>query len=164
MILAIAMVLVVPRSVVGQGSNLDLGENQMLGELKFSAMPLVQVLDLLEGLTGRSVIRPQQLPTPEFTFNSRGPISRADAIVAVESLLSINGIGISPLGEKFLKVTTINAIGTEAPELVIESLRDWAPSGKIVSKLFRLQYLDSQTFQTQIQPLKSSMVCNPAKK
>jgi len=145
-------VLFAPPLVVGQGSDLEIGEGEMLESLKFSAMPLVQVLDMLEGLTGRSVIRPQQLPTPEFTFNSRGPISREDAIIAVESLLSINGIGISPLGEKFLKVTPINTIGTEAPELVIASLRDRQPSGKVVSKLFRLQYLDSQTFQNQIGP------------
>ncbi|HCR31665.1 MAG TPA: hypothetical protein DIV79_16805 [Opitutae bacterium] len=117
--------------------------------------PLVSVLHHLETLTGRSVIRPMALPTPEFTFDSRGDLPLEDAVLAIESLLSINGIGVTPLGEKFLKVVAINTIRTEAPELEIASLQDRDPSGKVVSKLFRLQYLDSQTFQQQIQPFLS---------
>lgn len=113
--------------------------------------PLVSVLHSLETLTGRSVIRPQALPTPEFTFDSRGDMTLDEAILAIESLLSINGIGVTPLGDKFLKVVSINTIRTEAPELEVETLLDREPSGKVVSKLFRLQYLDSQTFQSQIQ-------------
>lgn len=117
--------------------------------------PLVSVLHSLETLTGRSVIRPQALPTPEFTFDSRGDMTLEESILAIESLLSINGIGVTPLGDKFLKVVAINTIRTEAPELETETLKDRAPSGKVVSKLFRLQYLDSQTFQSQIQPFLS---------
>jgi len=116
---------------------------------------LVSVLHYLEILTERSVIRPQSLPTPEFTFDSRGDMTRDEAILAIESLLSINGIGVTPLGDKFLKVVPIANIRTEAPELEIDSLQNRAPSGKVVSKLFRLEYLDSQTFQTQIQPFLS---------
>lgn len=116
---------------------------------------LAQVLYLLEQLTGRSVIRPQALPSPTFTFNSLSPLTRQEAILAIESLLSINGIGVAPLGDKFVKVVPISNIRTEAPELVVRSLIGEPPSGKVVSKLFRLTYLDSATFQTQIQPFLS---------
>ena len=54
--------------------------------------PLVSVLHHLETLTGRSVIRPMALPTPEFTFDSRGDMTLGEAVLAIESLLSINGI------------------------------------------------------------------------
>ncbi len=127
----------------------------MIDNIKLSDNPLSTVLDLLEQLTGRSVIRPQQLPTPTFTFNSHGPISRQDAIIAIESLLSLNNIAVAPLGEKFIKVVVITNIRTEAPELVVGSLRDQPPSGKIVSRLFRLEYLDTTTFQNQVQPFLS---------
>ncbi len=116
---------------------------------------LAQVLYLLEQLTGRSVIRPQALPSPTFTFNSMAPLTRQEAILAIESLLSINGIGVAPLGDKFVKVVPIANIRTEAPELVVNSLIGEPASGKVVSKLFRLTYLDSATFQTQIQPFLS---------
>ncbi len=127
----------------------------MIGSLKLSDDDLPRVLDVIETLTGRSVIRPQQLPTPKFTFNSRGPISKRDAIIALESLLSLNNIAVAPLGEKFIKIVVITAIKTEAPELVLGTLRDCPPSGRIVSKLFRLEHLDTNAFQTQVQPFLS---------
>ncbi|MBK8475605.1 MAG: hypothetical protein IPL39_04655 [Opitutaceae bacterium] len=127
----------------------------MVDNIKLSDNPLSTVLDMLEQLTGRSVIRPQQLPTPTFTFNSHGPISKRDAVIAIESLLSLNNIAVAPMGEKFIKVVVITNIKTEAPELVLGSLRDQPPSGKIVSKLFRLAHLDTTTFQNQVQPFLS---------
>jgi len=128
---------------------------QMIDKLQLRDDSLAQVLALLEMFTGRSVVRPQALPTPTFTFDSRGPISRQQAILAIESLLSLNGIAIAPLGDRFIKVVPIGNVRTEAPELVIGSLADQPPSGRVVSKLFRLEHLDTVTFQTQIQPFLS---------
>ncbi len=126
-------------------------EEEVLERLILRGTPLTNVLSLLEQLTGRSVIRPEQMQTPNITFDSQREITKEEAIIAIESLLSINGIGVSPMGDRFLEVVNIGNIRTESPELVIDSLRDWKPSGKVVSKLFRLQYLDTQTFQQQIQ-------------
>ncbi len=109
------------------------------------------ILDMLSKMTGRSILRPQALPTPKITFDSGGPITVGELTLAFESLMSLNGIGISPLGDRFLKVVPVGEIRTQAPELVIESLAERPASGKVVSKLFRLQHLDSQTFQQQIQ-------------
>jgi general secretion pathway protein D len=128
---------------------------EMIDRISLRDDTLAQVLNLLERLTGRAVIRPQALPSPTFTFDSQGPLTREELILAIESLLSINGIGVAPLGDKFVKVVPIANIRTEAPELVVRSLIGEPPSGKVVSRLFRLTYLDSATFQTQIQPFLS---------
>lgn len=112
---------------------------------------LEATLEVLSELTGRAILRPQALPTPKITFDSAGPIKARELRLALESLLSLNGIGVSPLGDRFLKVVPLGEIRTQAPELVVESLADRPASGKVVSKLFRLQHLDSQTFQQQIQ-------------
>lgn len=125
------------------------GADDVVGRLAFSDTALDSVLQTLETLTGRIVIRPQALPSPQLSLNAKQTLTRAEAILAIESLLSINGIGVTPLGDKFLKVVPIANIRTEAPELVVGSLKDVPPSGKVVSKLFRLQYLDSATFQQQ---------------
>jgi len=131
------------------------GAPEMYERLSMRDDTLAQVLNLLERVTGRAVIRPQALPSPTFSFDSQGPLTRQELILAIESLLSINGIGVAPLGDKFMKVVPISNIRTEAPELVVRSLIGEMPSGKVVSKLFRLTYLDSATFQTQIQPFLS---------
>ncbi|MGH8021618.1 MAG: type II secretion system secretin GspD [Opitutaceae bacterium] len=129
--------------------------DDIVGRLAFSDTALDSVLQTLETLTGRIVIRPQALPAPQLTLNARQPLTRAEAILAIESLLSINGIGVVPFGEKFIKIVPIASIRTEAPELVVGTLRDQPPSGKVVSKLFRLQYLDSASFQQQVAPFLS---------
>lgn len=133
-------------------------EEEMIERLVLRGNKLESVLALLAQLTGRSIIRPQQLPVPEITFDSQGPLTREEMILALESLLSINGIGVTPVGEKFMNVVPVGNVRTQAPELVIGSLEDRIPSGKIVSKLFRLQYLDSQTFQRQVQPFLSPQI------
>jgi general secretion pathway protein D len=142
-----------PASPVGMAPTGN--RNEMIDRIVLRDESLAQVLNLLERLTGRSVIRPQALPSPTFTFNSLQALTREEAVLALESLLSINGIGVSPMGEKFMKVVPIANIRTEAPELVIGPTLELPASGRVVSKLFRLQYLDSQTFQTQIQPFLS---------
>jgi len=153
---AAALLLLAPFAR-GQDSLLaeEASGEDIVDRLNLRGMELTNALALLEQLTGRSVIRPEALPTPKITFDSRGPLTREEAIVALESLLSINGIGLSPLGELFIKVVPINSIRTEAPELVLDTISDRPASGQVVSKLFRLQYLDSQTFQNQIQPFLS---------
>lgn len=129
--------------------------DEVVENYKMANMQLEGVLEVLSQLTGRAILRPQSLPKPEITFDSGGPITTSELVLALESLLSLNDIGISPLGERFLKVVPLNEISTEAPELVTQSLAARAPSGQVVSKLFRLQHLDSQTFQQQIQPFLS---------
>ena len=62
------------------------------------------ILALLEKLTGRSVIRPQGLPATLFNFTSQKPLTVEERIVAIESLLALNGIAVIPQGELFLKV------------------------------------------------------------
>ncbi|EDY84585.1 Bacterial type II and III secretion system protein [Verrucomicrobiia bacterium DG1235] len=129
--------------------------NTVVESYKVVDQELQGVLEILSEMTGRSILRPQALPTPKITFDSGGPITIGELILALESLLSLNDIGVSPLGERFLKVVPLNEIRTEAPELVISSLAERQSSGQVVSKLFRLQHLDSQTFQQQIQPFLS---------
>jgi general secretion pathway protein D len=137
-----------------EGSPVE-SKTEMVDRLTFREESLDQILDLLQRLTGRSVIRPQALPAPTFTFDSVKPLTKEEAILVLESLLTVNGIGVTRMNDKLIKVVPIQQIRTEAPELVIGSLKDRLASGQVVSKLFRLKYLDSGTFQTQIQPFLS---------
>ncbi len=60
---------------------------------------------------------------------------------AVETVLQLNGIAITPMGNRFLKVTVAAQAKSEAPELIEGSTLGMPPSGRIASKLFRLQFL-----------------------
>lgn len=127
--------------------------DETVGAIKLRDESLEQVLALLERWTGRSVLRPQALPTATFTLTTTKPMTRAEAVRALETLLSLNGIAISPLGDKFLKVTPMAQARTEAPEMIDGSTLGLVPSGRIATKLFQLDFLRVQEFSPQVQPL-----------
>ncbi|MEX2382798.1 MAG: secretin N-terminal domain-containing protein [Opitutales bacterium] len=127
--------------------------SEMVERLMLRDESLDQVLSLLERFTGRSVIRPQALPTPTFTFNSQRELTLEEAILALESLLTINGIAISPMGDKFINVVPMNQVQSHAPELIIDPASSLPASGRIVSKLYQLQFLQIEEFEGKLAPL-----------
>lgn len=103
-----------------------------------------QVLDLLEQLTDKTILRQQDLPKTRINLNSNGPITRSDAILAVESLLSMNGIAVIDMGHSFLKAVPALGVQTQAPKLLTGSLLDTRPSQRIYSKIFKLRFLSTK--------------------
>lgn len=103
-----------------------------------------QVLDLLEQLTEKTILRQQDLPKIKINLNSNGPITLSDAILAVESLLSMNGIAVVDMGESFLKAVPAQGVQTQSPKLLTGSVLNSRPSQKIYSKIFKLKYLSTK--------------------
>ncbi len=133
-------------------------EEPVIERIVFRDDSLDQVLAFLERLTGRSIIRPQQLPSASITFNSQRALTRSEAILALESLLSINGITVVPLGEYFLKVVPGAQTQQHAPELMLESALNLSPSGRVASRLYQLEFLQLDEFIQRIQPLLTSQI------
>ena len=100
------------------------------------------VLDALEAFTGRSVIRPGTLPVMPggYTIDLHH-LKKSDAIVALETLLTLNQLGVSPLGEQFLKVVPLSTVKGEAPQYIKDSTLELAASNQIATKLFQPKFL-----------------------
>lgn len=101
------------------------------------------VLDFLERLTGKIILRPQNLPQVRVSFDSRGPISREEAILAMESLLVLNGIMVTDLGGRFLKAAPATNVNQQVPELLVGPASDLPSSQRIFAKVFPLSFLQS---------------------
>lgn len=125
------------------------GEDPLV-TIKLSDDTIDQVLELLGTYTGRSILRPGSgLPTAEYTVNLKD-IPRSEAILAIETLLTLNGVGVAPQGDKFLKVIALAQAKLEAPEMITGTTLDLPPSGKIATKIFRLEFLRADQFFTQL--------------
>ncbi len=131
------------------------GGDAIVGPLVLRDESIEQVLALLERWTGKTLLRPQALPAATITVNLRDTVTRDEAIRALETLLNLNGVALTPLGDRFLKVTAVGNARSEAPELIDGSTLGLPPSGRIVSKLFQLNFLRVQEFMPQIVPLLS---------
>lgn len=126
---------------------------EMVGPLVFRETPLDQILELVERWTGRVLLRPASLPPGTYTLTLDKQLPKAEALRALETLLSMNGIALSPLGERFLKVVPFNFIRSESPEFIEGTTLDLPPSGRIATKLFNLDFLRVAEFVPQISSL-----------
>jgi general secretion pathway protein D len=144
-----------PISAAGAKAPADLKPpgDEMIPSFKISGLPIDGVLSALELHTGRSILRPAALPTAEYTLIIDRPIPRSELILAIETLLALNQIGVAPLGDRFLKVVALAQVRTEAPEMIVGSASDQPASGKIATKVFQLDFLRVNEFMPQVAQL-----------
>ena len=128
--------------------------------LKLADADIDTVLSTLEIYTGRTILRPQALPAATYTIKIVKPVPKAEAVLALETLLSLNGVGVAPLGDKFLKVVALAQVKNEAPEMIEGSTLGLPPSGRVATKLFQLEFLRASEFIPQITPLMSPGIAN----
>lgn len=121
-----------------------------IGTLILSDDSSIQVIELYEQLTGKIVLRRQDIPAAKINFNSRGPISESEAILALESLLSLNGIMLTEVGGRFLKAVPASNVNQSTPTMLEGSTLDLPPSQQIYTKFFRLEYLKAEESRDDI--------------
>ena len=111
---------------------------------------IAQVLDLLQRWTGKSILRPNALPASVYTLSLPASITRDEALLAIETLLNLNGIAVIQQGDKFLKVVPNLVAKAESPTLLTGSTLTLPPSGRIATKIYTLKHANAQEFITQI--------------
>jgi hypothetical protein len=72
--------------------------------LHFKSADLTQVLEIYQTLSGRTVLRPASLPEAGISIRTQTELTRAEAVQALDSILSANGIATRPRGDKFVFV------------------------------------------------------------
>lgn len=136
-------------------------DEEMVGPFRMPDAPLDSVLQLLEMFTGRTILRPAALPATNYNFVTRTPLPKSEAILALETLLNLNQIGIAPLGDKFIKVVPLASLRAETPDLIEGSTLDLPASGRVVSKVFTFQFVRVREFLPEIQPLLNPQLGGP---
>tara|TARA_B100000989_G_scaffold245489_1_gene192621 strand:+ start:10875 stop:13025 length:2151 start_codon:yes stop_codon:yes gene_type:complete len=115
----------------------------MVGEIILVDDTANQVLVLLEQLTDRIILRRQDLPVSKFNFNSRGAMTKREAVLALESLLTLNGIMLTDMGGRFMKAVPATNVSSQVPIMLAGSSLELDASQQIYAKLFKLDYLNA---------------------
>jgi general secretion pathway protein D len=76
------------------------------GEIDFPDMDLDQVLEVYAQLVGKTLLR-AQLPQVKIKLRTQTPLTKTEAIQALDSVLAMNGVTIIPVGDKFIKVVPL---------------------------------------------------------
>ena len=78
---------------------------EQLISLSFEDAPLEQAVELYREWTGRTIIRQADL-SAKITLKGR-QLTQDEAKQAIETVLSMNGVALVPMGDKFLKVVPL---------------------------------------------------------
>ena len=122
---------------------------------------VAQVLDLMQRWTGKAILRPQALPASLYTLSLPASITRDEALLAIETLLNLNGIAVIQQGDKFLKVVPNLVAKAESPTLLTGSTLTLPPSGRIATKIYTLKHANAQEFITQIVSSLNTTLASP---
>ena len=126
------------------------GGSNLIGPIKFGAIDIDAAIERLEAWSGRTALRPKELPAVSIAFSINQRMTKAEAQQALVSVLTLNGIAVTPLGDKFLKVTPLATARSEAPDFIEGSTLKLTPSGHLAQKIFQLQFLRIGEFMPQI--------------
>ena len=124
-----------------------------LVSLKIPDADIDTVLSTLELYTGKIILRPAALPTATYNLKIERKIPKSEAIIYLQTILSLNQIGVAPLGEHALKVVGLTMTRTEAPEMITGSAFDQPASGKVATKVFQLDFMRVQEFAAMVQTM-----------
>ena len=115
------------------------------------------MIELLEDFTGKYAIRAQNVPQVQINFktNDNEGLTLDEAVLVIESLLSLNGVAITDLGnhEKFFRVLPAAGVNAQVPDFLDRDLIESLPaSQKVYSTYFDLDYLTVEQAMPKIQP------------
>jgi general secretion pathway protein D len=129
---------------------------EMIGTLVLVEDSADQVLKLLEQMTDKIILRRQDLPVTKISFDSRGALTKREAVLALESLLTLNGVMLTDMGGRFMKAVPATNVNTHVPQMLGGSTLNLDPSQQIYAKLFKLDYLHAeQAAAPLVQPMLS---------
>ena len=140
----------------------SLSGTDKVGPMMLRDETISQVLELLQRWTGKTVLRPQALPASLYTLSLPASATRNDALLAIETLLSLNGVAVIQQGDKFLKVVPNQVAKAESPTLLTESALSLPASGRVASKIFLLKHANGQEVVGQIQGMLNTTLGTPS--
>lgn len=128
---------------------------EIVGTIRIPEMGTNEVLEMLQEYTNKPILRQQNLPATRITFFSQGPLTRGQTIRAIESLLAMNGIAVTPLGDLFIKAVPSSVITAQGAPVWEGTTLDALPTQKIYEKLFELNFLNAPEAVPLVQPIMS---------
>jgi general secretion pathway protein D len=106
----------------------------------FEGVDVNQVLEVYAQLVERTLLR-ASLPGAQIVLKTESPLTKSEAIQALQAVLALNGISLVNIGDKFVKVLPSDqAAGAGAP-LDYSSATNLPEMGSYVTHIVQLQHL-----------------------
>ena len=128
------------------------GLDEPMERLKLRDQDGKMVLELIQMITGRHILRPQNLPQVQLNFDSFDVLTKRETLLALESLLAMNGIAITKIDNLFWKAVPALGVNAQVPIWLDGDARLVPPSQRIYVKMFHLNYAPATEVREQLNP------------
>lgn len=122
------------------------------GTIHFPATDINQVLQVYAELVNRTILRPTALPAPTITLRTTTPLTKQEAVQALDAVLAMNGIAMINVGDKFVKAVPVaqaNQEGAPFNKLGSDQLPELGP---YVTHVVQLKYTRPTELVQALQP------------
>jgi general secretion pathway protein D len=143
---------------LNNGGNLD-GQNNgsaaeeiiPAGNINFQGVDVNQVLEVYAKLVGRTLLR-GSVPQASIILKTETPLTKTEAIEALQSVLAMNGIEVINVGDKFVKVLPVTDANTAGAKFNDAKAADLPELGTYVTHIVQLKYLKPTVVAPLITP------------
>jgi general secretion pathway protein D len=121
------------------------------GTINFEGVDVDQVLDVYAQLVGRTILR-AGLPAAQIVLKTETPLTKSEAIQALQAVLALNNIALINVGDKFVKAVPIDQAGSQGGPFNHETASQLPDLGSYVTRIVQLKYVKPTEMVPIIQP------------
>ncbi|HXB60432.1 MAG TPA: hypothetical protein VNU95_12735, partial [Candidatus Acidoferrales bacterium] len=121
------------------------------GLIDFQGVDVSQVLEVYAQLVGRTLLR-AGLPSAQIVLKTETPLTKAEAIQALQAVLALNGIAVINVGDKFVKVVPTADAGTVGEQFSTNNVTQLPELGSYTTRIVQLKYVKPSLMVPIIQP------------
>jgi general secretion pathway protein D len=121
------------------------------GNINFQGVDVSQVLDVYAQLVGRTMLR-AGLPSAQIILRTETPLTKTEAIQALQAVLALNGIALVNVGDKFVKVLPIDQANSAGAKIDHGDASQLPEMGSYVTHIVQLKYIKPSVMMPLIQP------------
>jgi general secretion pathway protein D len=124
--------------------------------INFTAADLNQVLTIYAELVGRTVLRPATLPGASIVLKAQTPLTRREAIQALDAVLAMNGVAMINFGEKFVKAVPSTMAPATGQEVNTDDPDQLPIIGSYVTRVVQTKYIKPSELVPTLTPFQSA--------
>jgi general secretion pathway protein D len=121
------------------------------GNINFQGVDVSQVLDVYAQLVGRTMLR-AGLPAAQIILRTETPLTKTEAIQALQAVLALNGIALVNVGDKFVKVLPIDQANSAGAKIDHGDASLLPEMGSYVTHIVQLKYIKPSVMMPLILP------------
>jgi len=142
-----------PTATAPTGNHAPAQPEEMIpeGTINFQGVDVSQVLDIYAKLVNRTLLR-ANVPNATIVLKTQTPLTKSEAIQALQAVLALNGIAVVNIGDKFVKVGPVDQANGYGAEFNTTSATNLPNLGSYITHIVQMKYVKPSEMVPIIQP------------